>query len=92
MPGLNALANDDALPEMVALMMGDNDSLDEFILLTEPEFTTQLLDELVIMQFIKSAPPILYHVRDGMFLNDWEWEDDPPTPAQLSGEVSTSAP
>jgi hypothetical protein len=77
-PGLNLLVQDESLPEMMALMLGDDEKLDDFIIETEPEFALELFDELTWAEFIKSAPPIMYFVRDGMIVEFWEWSDDPP--------------
>ena len=79
-PGLNLLDGDEELPEMVALMLGDDEKLDDFIIETEPEFSLELFDELTWAKFIKNAPPILYYIEDGMIREFWEWEDDPPGP------------
>lgn len=78
-PGLNLLNQEESLPKMVALMLGDDTKLDDFILTAEPEFTAELFDDLTWAKFIKSAPPIMYYVSDGMIEHFWEWEDDPPT-------------
>jgi Methylamine utilisation protein MauE len=87
-PGLNALYESDALPDMVALMMGNDTTLDDFLLETEPTFPMQLMDDLQFMAHIKSAPPILYYLQDGFIQHFWEWEDDPPTAAEISESIS----
>lgn len=79
-PGLNLIDQDERSPKMVALMLGDEDKLDDFILETEPEFTLELFDDLTWAAFIKSAPPIMYYIHDGMIQAFWEWSDDPPAP------------
>jgi hypothetical protein len=45
-PGLNLIEQDDSSPKMVALMLGDEEKLDDFILETEPAFTLELFDDL----------------------------------------------
>lgn len=86
-PGLNALDADDSLPPMTALMMGDAEGLDDFLIETEATFRMELLDGPTIMTFILKAPPIMYYVKDGMFVETWEWEDDPPAPEVVKEAV-----
>lgn len=82
-PGLNAINSDETLPVMIALMLGDENRLDDFIIETGPEFALELFDQLTWTQFIKTAPPTMYFLRDGMIQHDWEWPDDPPRPEDV---------
>ncbi|MFP6582853.1 MAG: MauE/DoxX family redox-associated membrane protein [Candidatus Hydrogenedentota bacterium] len=91
-PGLNELDADDTLPPMTALMLGDEDKLDIFLLETEPTFRMQLMENLTWMSFIETAPPIMYFVDDGVFQETWEWEDDPPSLDEVSATVASPAP
>jgi len=77
-PALNALNDSEELPPLVALMMGNDDSLDDFIWSTEPNFPTQLIDSLRFLDFIGSAPPRLIYSRDGQQVHFWDWEDETP--------------
>ncbi len=87
-PGLNALYDVEGLPGMVALMMGNDTTLDDFLLETEPAFPMQLMDDLHFMSHIKTAPPILYYIQDGFIQHFWEWEDEPPTAAEITESIS----
>ena len=87
-PGLNALDADESLPPLTALMKGDDDKLDDFLLETEATFRMELLNDLVWMTFLPSAPPVLYYVKDGMFEKTWQWVDDPPSPESVAGDVT----
>ena len=89
-PGLNLIEQDGDSPKMVALMLGNDEKLDDFILETEPEFTLELFDDLTWAEFIKSAPPIMYFVQDGMIQEFWEWSDLPPAP-DVVAQASASA-
>ena len=86
--GLTALAQDESLPPLVALMMGNPESLDTFIISTEAFFPMMIIDELVFMQHIQSAPPILYYSVDGLFKRHWEWEDAPPSPSVIAQDIA----
>lgn len=87
-PGLTTLANDDSLPTFVALMMGDEEKLDTFMLETEASFPMQLIPNLEFMEYILVAPPILYLSQDGMLRHHWEWEDEPPAPSAIAEDIA----
>ncbi len=87
-PGLNALAADESLPDFIAVMMGDDEKLIDFILETEPAFPTELIDTLSFMEHILIAPPILYYIEDGMKIHHWEWEDEPPAPGEIAHDIA----
>lgn len=91
-PRLNDLDADDTLPRMTALMLGDEDKLDIFLLETEPTFRMQLMEDLTWMSFIQTAPPIMYYVVDGVFQETWEWENDPPSLDEVSATVASPTP
>ena len=88
--GLNALDADESLPPITALMTGTEDDLDDFILETEPSFRMELLDGPTWAQFILSAPPVMQFVKDGMFEQTWEWEDDPPSSETVAGDIAAA--
>lgn len=89
-PGLNAIDADEALPGMLALMLGDHDKLDDFVIETDPAFAMELFDDLTWAKHIKTAPPILYYIREGMEIESWEWSDDPPAPEVIAEAVSAT--
>jgi hypothetical protein len=80
MPVLNIISDADELPEMVGLMQGTSDDLDDFILETEPRFTTQLIDVMQFTKLVPNAPPWLVYVKDGVVLKEWEWDEIPEMP------------
>lgn len=86
-PGLNALNDADDLPPVVALMMGNDDSLDDFMLTTEPNFPMQLIDSFQFLDFIGNAPPRLIYDRDGQQVHFWDWEDETPDAETVGGVV-----
>jgi hypothetical protein len=75
MPVLNILSQVDELPELVGLMLGTNDTLDDFIIETEAVFTTQLIDELQFTALVPNAPPWLVYVKDGDVQTEWQWHE-----------------
>lgn len=83
-PGLNELSETDGLPEMVALMMGDEQELEQFQATTMPFFPAKLIDTLKFMEFIGTAPPRLIYVHDGRIVRHWDWEDDVPESAIIA--------
>lgn len=88
-PGLNELDGDATLPPMIALMLGDEDKLDTFLIETEATFRMKLMGQLNWASYIKTAPPIMYFVSEGMFEETWEWEDEPPTSAEVSAATGS---
>jgi hypothetical protein len=83
-PALNDLFLTDGLPEMVALMMGDADEIEDFRSVTSPLFALHRIDTLTFMEFIGTSPPRLLHTRDGVSVKHWDWQDDVPTADILS--------
>jgi len=92
MPVLNIISDADGLPEMVGLMQGDGDSLDEFILETEPSFTTQLIDVMDFSRLVPNAPPWFVYLKDGVVQKDWQWDEIPDMPevAEVKATVGSS--
>ncbi len=72
---LNDLALVPEFPTMVALMLGDEETLEAFREETNPEFPTVLIEPLTFFQFIGDAPPRLIHVRDGKQMRFWDEEE-----------------
>ena len=91
-PGLNALAENALFPEFVALMMGTDEEVEEFLLLTRPEFPLQQIKTLTFMSFLVSAPPRLFYVRDGQNAHVWDWEDAPPSVDDVAASIAAAAP
>ncbi len=77
-PALNALVETPGLPPMVALMMGSEKELADFQTQTSPLFSAHLIESLTFMEFIGSTPPRLSHIRDGVGVRHWDWQDKVP--------------
>ncbi len=91
-PGLNALVTSDRFPEFVALMIGTDDEVDKFLLLTLPEFPLQPIEMLTFMSFIGTAPPRLHYLRDGQSVHHWDWDDAPPSVEDVAASIASTAP
>ena len=87
-PGLNTLHEDDTLPKLVALMMGNEEEMSDFRALTGPEFITHQLPPLVFMEFMDGPPPRLVYVRDGREVTEWYWVDDTPSVEKVAEDIS----
>lgn len=77
-PGLNALMEMPGLPPLVALMMGSEEQLTDFQQQTQPLFSAHLIPPLLFMEFIGTVPPRLSHIREGVGVRHWDWEDEVP--------------
>ena len=77
-PGLNKLIETPGLPPMIALMMGSEEELADFRAKTSPLFSAHLIEPLTFMEFIGTTPPWLSHIRDGVGVRHWDWEDEVP--------------
>jgi len=77
-PALNNLFASDGAPDMVALMMGDDDEIADFRAVTEALFALHRIDTLKFMEFIGTSPPRLVLVKDGVAAQHWDWTDDVP--------------
>jgi hypothetical protein len=77
-PALNALVETAGLPPMVALMMGNEKEFADFQAQTSPLFGAHLIEPLTFMEFIGSTPPRLSHIRDGVGVRHWDWQDKVP--------------
>ncbi|MDK1022408.1 MAG: hypothetical protein QGD90_12315 [Candidatus Hydrogenedentes bacterium] len=91
-PGLNALVASGRFPDFVALMIGTDEEVDDFLMLTEPEFPLQPIETLTFMSFLVSAPPRLFYVRDGQSVQIWDWDDAPPSVDNLAAAIRPAAP
>lgn len=91
-PGLNALAENALFPEFVALMMGTDEEVEDFLLFTSPEFPLQQIKTLTFMSFLVSAPPRLFYVRDGQNAHVWDWDDAPPSVVDVAASIAAAAP
>jgi len=90
-PGLNDLVVSGQFPDFVALMIGSDEEVDDFLLLTEPEFSLQPIEMLTVMCFIGTAPPRLHYVREGRSVHHWDWEDAPPSVSDVAAALSSAA-
>jgi hypothetical protein len=86
-PTINEYTYLPELPQVIALMEGDEDTLDEFILLTQPEFPAFLIDTMDFFSLIESSPPRIVYIRDGKPLH--AWEGDVPSVEILIGQILT---
>ncbi len=77
-PSLNKLIETPGLPPMIALMMGNEEELADFQAETSPLFSAHLIEPLTFMEFIGSTPPRLSHIRDGVGVRHWDWQDEVP--------------
>lgn len=77
-PGLNKLMEMPSLPPLVALMMGNEAQLADFQQQTQPLFSAHLIPPLLFMEFIGTVPPRLSHIREGVGVRHWDWEDEVP--------------
>ncbi len=91
-PGLNALVASGRFPEFAALMIGSDDEMDDFLLLTLPEFPVQPIETLTFMSFIGTAPPRLHYLLDGQSVQHWDWDDAPPSVDNVAAAITTAAP
>lgn len=73
---LNELASVPELPQVIGLMLGEEETLQEFLEITNPQFPTLLIEALTFFQFIGVEPPRFIHVRDGKQVRFWD-EDVP---------------
>ncbi|MCH8204754.1 MAG: hypothetical protein IID09_06290 [Candidatus Hydrogenedentes bacterium] len=90
--GLNALVTSGQFPDFVALMIGTDEEVDDFLVLTEPEFPLQPIEMLTFMSFIGTAPPRLIYVRDGQSVQIWDWDGAPPSVDNVAASVTSVAP
>jgi len=91
-PGLNALATSDQFPDFVALMIGTDDEVVDFLLLTEPEFPLQAIETLTFYSFIGTAPPRLHYLRDGHSAHHWDWDDAAPSVEDVAASIASALP
>ena len=78
-------------PDFVALMIGTDEEVDDFLMLTEPEFPLQPIEMLTFMSFIGTAPPRLHHLRDGQSLHHWDWDSAPPSVEDVAAAIASAA-
>ena len=90
--GLNALVTSGQFPDFVALMIGTDEEVDDFLVLTEPEFPLQTIEMLTFMSFMVSAPPRLFYVRDGQSVKIWDWNDAPPSVEEVAAFIAPDLP
>jgi hypothetical protein len=71
---LNELILIPQMPPLIALMLGEENDLEDFRAVTQPEFPTTLIDPLVFLQLIGVEPPRLIYVLDGRQVLCWDEE------------------
>ena len=69
---LNELAAIPEFPPVVALMLGDEDTLSALRERTELSFPAVLVEPLTFFQFVGDAPPRVIYVRDGRQIHYWD--------------------
>jgi len=85
-PELNEFTLFPELPRVVALMLGGEEEIEEFDLITAPEYLLEPIDELVFFDFlVGKAPPSYYYIRDGVSIHSWD--EDAPTIEELQRVV-----
>jgi hypothetical protein len=62
---LNELCLLDEIPPVVGLMMGDEEEIQQFRTLTDPQFPVLGIDTLEFFNLIGDAPPRFYIIQDG---------------------------
>lgn len=72
MEALNEVALVPELPRPVGLVLGDEETLEQFEETTQAAFPLMLVEPLTFFQFIGEAPPRLIHVRDGKQAAFWD--------------------
>jgi len=60
------------LPQVVGLMLGDEDTLTALVGRTEPNFPMTLIEPLTFFEFIGSTPPRIHYVHDGQSVHYWD--------------------
>ncbi|HIJ73674.1 MAG TPA: hypothetical protein HPP83_06175 [Candidatus Hydrogenedentes bacterium] len=80
---LNEWVGQPGFPRIVALCWGNEESIEEFRLLTEPAFPIHAIDEATFWELVGLVPPRFYHIRDGASLQVWD-EEWPAVEAVLS--------
>ncbi len=78
-PALNDIFLDDSLPDLVALMMGNEEEIGEFDAKTEPLFATYGIDTPTFMELLGPTPPRLVYVVDGKAVHLWDWRNEVPS-------------
>ena len=88
-PGINELAADPNLPQVVALCLEpSSDSMNVFRALTSPEFPMHPMgnnyDEFMVL--LENSPPQINYVVDGHQIH--YWEEDAPTSAEVTEVIA----
>ena len=89
---LNALAAEPGVPQIIGIMMGKDDELEEFRGQTMPLFPTQIVDTMLWLELLgdAKAPPRFVLVRDGAPVEHWD-DEVPPAEAIASANSETPA-
>ena len=62
------------MPPIIGLMLGDEETLQQYREQVDPQFPTILIDPLRFMQLLDDAPPRFFYVQDGKALRHWDEE------------------
>jgi hypothetical protein len=89
--GLNDIYLTVDLPDMVALVDGTEEEIDDFELFEEPLFPLHQQSLFDLMEFM-SMPPVLIYARDGIVIETWTWKkDEHPPPAEDILEIVSNS-
>ncbi|MCC6154086.1 MAG: hypothetical protein IT367_10035 [Candidatus Hydrogenedentes bacterium] len=73
---LNDLISIEGVPQIVALLMGTDDEMKDYMAATAPQFPIQVIDTLKFMSMLETnAPPDFYIIRDGAVVRHMEAEE-----------------
>jgi hypothetical protein len=77
------------LPDMVALIYGTEEEIDDFQLFQEPLFSLHQVNPIDLIEFM-NWPPVLIYARDGIVIKTWTWKEDVPPAEDILEVVSNS--
>jgi uncharacterized membrane protein YphA (DoxX/SURF4 family) len=88
-PALNDLGRQPGMPPIIGLCEGNETTLEDFRIMTAPEFPTHLIPTRVFGTLDGNAPPRFYAVRDGKELR--HWDDEVPAWEEVQAALATGA-
>ena len=91
-PRLNELFEASENAEVVGLVSGTPEELEDFKNVTEPLFAVHGIEILAQMPLVEKSPPELIYVVDGQKVTGWAWKESPPEVASVVAGVQSSGP
>ena len=79
---LNGFLESSDLPEMVGLIDGTDQEIDDFRLFHSPLFPLNKVALIDLMEFM-NTPPALIYARGGVPIKTWSWKDDVPAKEEI---------